>query len=61
MIPVYHHRVWFFPVIGVKRGEGQWGCMFLKKVGISRRGIQKEREGTDTPSHTMFLSFDIIS
>ena len=35
--------------------------MFLKKVGISRRGIQKERGGTDTPSHTMFLSFEIVS
>ena len=34
--------------MGVKRGGGR-GCMFLKKGGISRRGMKKEREGGDTP------------
>ena len=46
LIPVYHHRIWYFPVMGgVKRGWG-WGvCMFLKKGGISRTGEMKKERG----------------
>ena len=43
LIPVYHHKIWYFPVIsGVKRGwvGGGGGCMFLKKWGI-----KKQRQG----------------
>ena len=32
LIPVYHHRIWYFPVMGgIKRTVA--GCMFLKKGG----------------------------
>ena len=47
---MYHHRIWYFPVMGVKRGME---CMFLKK-GV----MEKERGGggggAETPLCTMF-------
>ena len=46
LIPVYHHRIWYFPVIGgVKMRVA--GCMFLRKGEM-----KKERE-PDTPFCTM--------
>ena len=45
LIPVYHRRIWHFPMMGVQRdrgNEGKGDCMFLKKTGISRRGMKKE-------------------
>ena len=43
LIPVYHHRICYFPVMGVKREEGSVGCMFLRKGRISRRGGWKKK------------------
>ena len=53
-IPVYHHRIWYFPVMGgVKRESGvRGGDMFLTKGGISKQG-DEERKGADTPFRTM--------
>ena len=41
MIPLHHHRIWYFPVMGVKRGVGAGDgvCMFLKKGGEKERGL----------------------
>ena len=43
MIPLHHHRIWYFPVMGVKRGvgAGEGVCMFLKKGGEKERGADK--------------------
>ena len=49
LIPVYHHRVWYFPVMGVRSVH----CMFLEKLKISRRREMKKERGVDTPSCTM--------
>ena len=44
LIPEYHHRIWYFPVIGVKRG-GRGGCMFLKKRRDIKKGGRKKKGG----------------
>ena len=49
LIPVYHHRIWYFPVMGVKRG----GCMFQKNGEISRGDEKRKGGGTDEPFCTM--------
>ena len=46
LIPLYHHRIQYFPVMGVKGGGGG-GCIFLRKEGM------KKGRGTDAPFHTM--------
>ena len=45
---MYHHRIWYFPVMGdVKvEGVGVGGYMFIKKEGdIKKGGMKKERRG----------------
>ena len=50
LIPVYHHRIWYFPVMGaVKRGVGGGGLHVSKE-----RWDEKRKEGgPDTPFCTM--------
>ena len=43
LIPVYHHRIWYFPVIGVKRGGG-WHVS-KERGNIKKGGMKKERGG----------------
>ena len=48
LIPVYHHRIWYFPLMGVKR----WVACFSRKGDI-KKGGWKKKEGADIPFHTM--------
>ena len=60
LIPVCHHRIWYFPVMGgVKRGVGGGGLHVSKERGeIKNRGDEK-RNGADTPFRTM-LTMDTM-
>ena len=53
LIPVYYHRICYFPVMGgVKRDEGcgaGWLQVSEERRGISRRAGDKKRKGADTP------------
>ena len=42
LIPVYHHRIWYFPLMGVKR----WVACFSRKGDI-KKGGWKKKEGAD--------------
>ena len=41
---MYHQGIWYFPVMGVKRGGGGGGLDVSKERGISRRGYEKTKE-----------------
>ena len=59
LIPVYHHRIWCFVAIGGVKMGGGGGGMFLKKRGISRRGMKKEMGGgADTPLRN--ISYEML-
>ena len=40
-IPVHHHRIWYFPVMGVKRGVGLH--VSKERGGFQEGGMKKER------------------
>ena len=42
LIPVYHRRIWYFPVIGVKRGVG---LHVSKERGNIKTGEMKKERG----------------
>ena len=46
---MHHHRIWYFPVMGVRRG----GCMFQKKGADIKKGGMKKKRGADIPFRTM--------
>ena len=48
-----HHRIWYFPVVGVKRGAGEAACSKRKEGGIKRGGGVKKESGADTSFRTM--------
>ena len=45
-MPVYHHRILYFPVMGGVKREGVAGSMFLKKGGYQEGGIKKRKGGS---------------
>ena len=56
-IPVFHHRIWYFSVMGgVRRGWGL-GCGGLhvskERGGGIKKGEMKKERGADTPFCTM--------
>ena len=52
LIPVYHHRIWKFSMMGVKRG-GWWGLHVSKQKGDIKKGGLKRKGAADTPFRAM--------
>ena len=53
---MYHHRIWYFLVTGVKKDEER-GVHVSKERGDIKKGEgEKRRGGADTPFRTMLFT-----
>ena len=55
LIPVYHHRIWYFPMMGCVKIMGVGVRVHVSKVGGYQEGVGWKKKGAaDTPSRTMY-------